>query len=53
MINGAAGRERGFLKSHSYRNGRGPGVVIATHASIADWTTRAADPTHLVANFLA
>jgi hypothetical protein len=40
-------------KSQSYRNGRGIGVVIATHPSIADWTSRAADPTHLVANLLA
>lgn len=39
-------------KSQSFRNTSGIGVVVATHPSIADWTTPAANPTHLVEHLL-
>ena len=39
--------------STSYKNSNGIGVVVATHPSIADWTTPATDPSLLVQRMLA
>lgn len=38
--------------SHSFRNASGLGVVVATHPSIADWTTASADPTNLIVDLM-
>jgi uracil-DNA glycosylase len=38
--------------STSYKNSNGIAVVVATHPSIADWTTPATDPSLLVKRML-
>lgn len=39
-------------QSHAYRSGSGVKVVVATHPSIANWSSLPSDPTRLVASAL-
>jgi uracil-DNA glycosylase len=44
--------EKRHWTSISYKNSDGVAVVVATHPSIADWTTPSADPSLLVKRML-